>query len=279
MVTSEEIKRRLEARRRGIKPPSGEKENRLEGKTCPHCETMNPPKAKFCVGCGETLKEERTKSVTSKTVETNSLETSTTSSTGSLTSNQADYKICPACKQKNKLEAKFCVICGNKFEKETEPGDLLTPSQSTNENVIEDQSQEAQDENIIGGESAGTGDINREIPEIRAPGHLQSYEAEEIIDQETGKITSNNEAQISSHREKSDSPTKSELTSVLSGMNDEKADTVVPSVPTGKTETSNDISENVDPVEKIRNAKELLDMGAITQEEFIQIKNKYLKQI
>jgi hypothetical protein len=35
----------------------------------------------------------------------------------------------------------------------------------------------------------------------------------------------------------------------------------------------------VDPVEKIKKAKELLDIGAITQEEFDEIKRKYLEMI
>ena len=35
----------------------------------------------------------------------------------------------------------------------------------------------------------------------------------------------------------------------------------------------------IDPVEKIKKSKELLDMGAITPEEFESIKKKYLEQI
>jgi ribosomal protein L40E len=269
-TSNEEIKRRLEARRMGIEPPSGEKES-LEEDTCPHCETMNPPEAKFCVGCGETLKEEIPTSVSSKTVETGSLETPTTTSKGPLSSKQAEYKICPACKQKNKLEAKFCVICGNKFEKETVPGELLSSSKPTKENIIKYPSPEAQYEDTVGGKSEETRDIDREIPEIRATRHLQSQETEET--------TSIIEDQISTDREEPYTPPKSELTSAISEMNDMKNERVVPSVPSGKTETSGGLSKNVDPVEKIRKAKELLDMGAITQEEFEQIKNKYLEQI
>lgn len=47
-------------------------------------------------------------------------------------------------------------------------------------------------------------------------------------------------------------------------------DTVVINKTTEKT-------NNVDPMKKIKEAKELLDMGAITQEEFDKIKEKYLK--
>ena len=50
-----------------------------------------------------------------------------------------------------------------------------------------------------------------------------------------------------------------------------------------KDETSDNETENrtknIDPVEKIKKAKELLDIGAITSEEFENIKKKYLELI
>jgi len=217
-TSNEEIKRRLEYKRRGVEPPSEEKESNLQGETCPHCKTMNPPEAKFCVGCGETLKEEISISIPSKTNETESLETGTIASKGPINSKQAEYKICPACKQKNKIEAKFCVICGNPMEsvvgydKKESPSELLTSKEDS-----------------------------ETLPDTRP---------------------------------------KSELAVTLSEMEDEKKESHVQSAPTDNTGKSEGVlSANVDPVEKIRKAKELLDMGAITQEEFEQIKNKYLKQI
>lgn len=39
------------------------------------------------------------------------------------------------------------------------------------------------------------------------------------------------------------------------------------------------VSEDMDALKKIKQAKELLDMGAISEDEFNQIKNKYLKEI
>jgi ribosomal protein L40E len=58
MVSSEEINRRLEAKRKGINSKtSRELESREEkkGQICPSCETENPPTAKYCVVCGEKL--------------------------------------------------------------------------------------------------------------------------------------------------------------------------------------------------------------------------------
>lgn len=52
-----------------------------------------------------------------------------------------------------------------------------------------------------------------------------------------------------------------------------------PSIVTKNSESKLDKYSNVDPVERIKKAKELLDIGAITQEEFNSIKKKYLDQI
>ena len=54
MVSSEEINRRLEAKRKGIKPKTSRSVEE-KGQICPSCETENPPNAKYCVGCGEKL--------------------------------------------------------------------------------------------------------------------------------------------------------------------------------------------------------------------------------
>jgi ribosomal protein L40E len=54
MVSSEEINRRLEAKRKGIKPKTSRSVEE-KGQICPSCETENPPTAKYCVGCGEKL--------------------------------------------------------------------------------------------------------------------------------------------------------------------------------------------------------------------------------
>ena len=46
-----------------------------------------------------------------------------------------------------------------------------------------------------------------------------------------------------------------------------------------KPAKTTDKNNNVDPVERIKKAKELLDIGAITQDEFDIIKKKYLDEI
>jgi 3-deoxy-D-arabino-heptulosonate 7-phosphate (DAHP) synthase len=58
MVSSEEINRRLKAKRSGVNPKiTSEPESSVKknGQVCPSCETENPSTAKYCVGCGEKL--------------------------------------------------------------------------------------------------------------------------------------------------------------------------------------------------------------------------------
>ncbi|MEN4005891.1 MAG: zinc ribbon domain-containing protein [Methanobacteriaceae archaeon] len=56
MVTSDEIKKRLEARRKGLDP---EKQSNI----CPNCGTEISENAVFCIGCGEKLKEKSVETI------------------------------------------------------------------------------------------------------------------------------------------------------------------------------------------------------------------------
>ncbi len=86
MVTNEEIKQMLDAKRKGIdiKKDKIKSENY---KICPHCKTKNPEKALFCVHCGRKLDK------------------------------NLDIQ-CPSCGIKNAKTAKFCVGCGETLKKE-----------------------------------------------------------------------------------------------------------------------------------------------------------------
>jgi rRNA maturation endonuclease Nob1 len=105
MVSSEEISRRLEAKKRGKTYSEVKKTPQSPSNVvCSGCQTENPATAKFCVGCGAPLiKEDAPSETPSSTTESPS---------------EPDYKICPSCNQKNKPDAKFCIICGHKFATE-----------------------------------------------------------------------------------------------------------------------------------------------------------------
>ena len=178
MVTNEEIKQMLDAKRKGIdiKKDKIKSENY---KICPHCKTKNPEKAlfcvhcgrkldknldiqcpscgiknaktaKFCVGCGETLNKEE-KEISETTVikddemkeKSSPIEDSKSSDKNIIKKPESEElekpikagipssvpehniisktglkKTCPSCNGKNLKNAKFCVVCGKKFDEE-----------------------------------------------------------------------------------------------------------------------------------------------------------------
>ncbi|AUB58933.1 MULTISPECIES: zinc ribbon domain-containing protein [Methanobacterium] len=240
MVSSEEIRKRLEAKKRGETfskanktPPTDVSTNK-----CPQCQTPNPPTAKFCVGCGAPLTIQSTQVTENKT--TTPVETVTTPTTTPA----QDYKLCPSCNQNNKLDAKFCIICGHKFEDETpitQSGTVIPPTQDT---------ADEQAATLVETPEEKTSEGNK--PEIKVP---EKFESDEV--KSAGKET-NDEIQTI---EKS---TPSEVT------NEERTSAQI---------SDEEVSLDEDPVLKIKKAKELLDIGAITQEEFDRIKNKYLEMI
>ncbi len=230
MVSSEEISRRLEAKKRGQIISEDRKTPPVESTNiCPQCQTPNPPTAKFCVGCGSPLATATTGAENKSTPETDSVLTSTTAPPNI----PADYKLCPSCNQKNKSDAKFCIVCGHKFEeneveKSPEPSAELVQEKESpliqSETVIPP-TPETADEKITEVEATETPEENMSegnIPEIKVP---ENFKTDEV----------------------------------------KPADEEIPS--------------DEDPVLKIKKSKELLDIGAITQEEFDRIKNKYLEMI
>ena len=82
MVSNEEIKRMLKAKRNGINLKRDEMDSR-KFRICPHCKARNPEKALFCIKCGHKLEK------IEKNVET-----------------------CPYCGTENTAGAKFCISCG-----------------------------------------------------------------------------------------------------------------------------------------------------------------------
>lgn len=258
MVSSDEIRRRLEAKRRGetlseVKktPPSS------PSKTCPECQTPNPESAKFCVGCGAPLSGEVTPTTTSENSQTTPSEETpvVTPISTPETTPADDYKLCPSCNQKNKLDAKFCIICGHKFEENGAGQKPLEPLVD----VVEEK------------ETPTTETTETEppqesfIPEIKVPEQFKSEDKPKSKDKPAKEIP---------HAEVAD--VESKETAPVEAIPEVQPASV-------KTEEIQETKESTepgeDPVLKIKKAKELLDIGAITQEEFDRIKNKYLELI
>jgi ribosomal protein L40E len=311
VVSNEEIKRMLEARRRGVDIKREKKESE-NFKICPHCKTKNPEKAvfcvncgkkldkklkvtcpscgtenqedaKFCVGCGENLKKDIKEEVSDVDVEIKKLESERVEKTtpksvspelieGSvpetselispelkkmdsdapekslpktgvpssvpehgLINKTGLKKVCPACKGKNLKNAKFCVVCGEKFDEQSADSKVEKSEEYIKPSLMD---------KVNAGEKPDTVTSEKVTAEIKVPKsiiELKNKAKEEDLDNEKGD-----------------------------------ADTVL----LDETDvTEHERVENVDPIEKIKKAKELLDMGAISSEEFENIKKKYLDKI
>ncbi len=300
MVSNEEIKRMLEAKRKGVdikkekiksenykicpncktKNPEkalfcvkcGNKLNKNLKVKCPSCAIENPSDAKFCVSCGKALdkanSEKQPKTLVTKKIESNDVELSksepgnsetselpsqknkkstqmnlekTTPKTSiprevpehSIISKTGLKKTCPSCNGQNLKNAKFCVICGEKFD---ESSSNVKESRKTSEmgNLNK------QKEPTINSNTSN----KTPTPEIKVPDSINELKS-------TGKEKLDNKKMVE-----------------RKGVSDE-SDTQEPII----------AEDKVDPVEKIKKAKELLDIGAITSEEFENIKKKYLEQI
>jgi membrane protease subunit (stomatin/prohibitin family) len=246
VVSNEEIKRMLEAKRRGIDIKKENKKSEI--KLCSNCQTKNPNDAKFCVECGETLnhidrnvpkkiinRESTTNTdnninnkkpvnETEPVQKTNKTEsdvtfkpkpkTPTLVPEHNIITKPTLKKSCPSCNTKNLKNAKYCVVCGEKFE----VNDANLTKSSPN---------------------------SKDIPstDIKVPKSILELKKE--------------------------------------SANEEVFDKKIVDTNASKTNNmqSENSTDNIDPVEKIKKAKELLDIGAITSEEFENIKKKYLEQI
>lgn len=218
MVSNEEIKQRLEAKRHG-KPVEE------TFKMCGSCQTKNPEGAKFCVGCGKPLNEIVTPPREKPQIKRIN----------------SDFKLCPSCSSKNLKTAKFCVVCGKKFES-------------------------AAVEEV-------TANFPGEIEEV--PVTVQPSEPEKIKSRQMeGSLLEKIEDQDETEETVKDFEEALEI-----GTEDVSLETEAPEVLKPKPPETPKKEVEADPVEKIKKAKELLDIGAITQEEFDEIKRKYLEMM
>ncbi len=251
MVSSEEIRKRLEAKRRGETLSKVEKTpTSSSSKTCPECQTPNPESAKFCVGCGVPLDTKIIPAPGEST--TTPGEETPVSAPVSIpeTTPEEDYKLCPSCNQKNKPDAKFCIICGHKFEEDDAGQKPLEPLVD----VV------AEKETPINETTETDTPQESTIPEIKVPEQFTSEDkpAEKVPPVEVAEVESKEEA------------TPAEVIPEVQPAA-VKTDEIL--------ETKQRTAPAEDPVQQIKKAKELLDIGAITQEEFDRIKNKYLELI
>ena len=224
MVSNEEIKRRLELRRKGINPDKElDKEDEV---ICSKCHTVNLENAKFCIGCGNEL---------------NKLPVYTLK----INEAKSNMIICPSCGTENKIDSKFCISCGS---------NLIENSVNTPNEVNSIICPECDHEN--NGHSKfciGCGASLKETPNE----NVNSFDAE-----------INNEKEV--------------LLTIKDGNAHDKE---VPLDTQSDSESEKEMGDTVEQdaevniLDEIKKAKELLDMGAISEEEYQKIKSEYLDKL
>lgn len=270
MVTNEEIRQMLDAKRKGINIEY-DKIKPIYNKICPHCKNKNPEKAlfcvhcgrkfdknlqipcqscglknattaTFCVGCGEILEKIEDKEIKPK-IEKTGIETLERPVKKEVPSSIPENNILPKtslkktcyyCNGKNLKNAKFCVVCGKKFDaNKTEPQVKINKPSTENPIITEE----------IGDfpEKLDKTPVKTSSPEI--PAQENVIPLKNIKTEEVNKLKD---------------------TVNISKVDEDK-----------KYEKTN----TIDPVERIKKAKELLDIDAITSEEYENIKQKYIKFI
>jgi ribosomal protein L40E len=259
VVSSKEISEMLASRREGKQK---EKNNPAQeivtakntNKKCPECGKDNKEDAKFCVGCGKSFEE---KSIEIKPEDIK---------------NESDTKICSSCGSEIPKNAKFCVVCGEtQSDTKEEPVEeiLETPEEPLiKSEKIETPSKFEEPIKLIIKELV----LNKEglkfsenivIEGLSEDTELITYENIENIElkDEAGLltlkiITDNGNIEIKGV----DPDSGSKFASKAQKMIEEAKPEI-----------------DAESMDKIKKAKELLDIGAISEEEFENIKKKILE--
>jgi len=249
VVSNEEIKRMLEAKRRGVN--INKSDNQSENyKICPYCKSKNPEKSIFCVKCGKKLDK--------------------------------NFSIkCPSCETMNAKDAKFCVQCGKNLQ--TEVNEEISQKNTIDiekvDNKVETSTNDLTKNPLQETSKSDKTESEKPvkpIPVIKVPSTVPEHDI--ISKSSTKKICISCKSKNLKNAkfcvvcgEKFEDNLKENISKDTTEKNYEKSsESVVKKSVASKTD---------DPIEKIKKAKELLDMGAITSEEFENIKKKYLEKI
>jgi hypothetical protein len=219
MVSNEEIKRRLELRRRGV---NIDKElNKEDEIICSKCSTVNLEDARFCIGCGSELNK-----LPEYTLKINEA--------------KSNMILCPSCGTENRIDSKFCIDCGsNLLENKVETNEIKVDSLACPECSFENN---PNSKFCIG---CGTN--------LKEASNTENTEEKEV------HITIKD-------RNASGKRVEDEQETISCAESESSFDAEMEDVP----------ASEVNILDEIKKAKELLDMGAISQEEYQKIKVKYL---
>ena len=229
----------LDAKRKGVGVETMKVEQE-KFKICPKCKMRNPEKSIFCEGCGTKLEN----------IQTNK---------------------CPSCNHQNPVDAKFCVNCGQSLKKPEQEieDDKTDETKEESGTVPSDNIKEPVED--VGKKEIPTMKIPTSVPEHAI---ISKTGTKKTCPACNGKNLKNAKFCVVCGEKFEEKSTEKDKKPEQKKTPKKEFETPTDTQTKNKTETSDE-----DPVEKIKKAKELLDIGAITSEEFEEIKSKYLKLI
>lgn len=252
MVSSKEISEMLAAKREGKLPKKDENNKKvIKKKKCPECGMENKKEAKFCVGCGKNF-EEKTVQIKPKDIK-----------------EESNTKICPSCKSEIPESAKFCVVCGETQSDTTEEPILekveikqVIEAEKTSSKLSEAPNLVIRE--LILNEDGLKFNENMVIEGLNEENKLIKYEEIDNIEfkDEAGLKTIEIETLDSKIKIKGVEP---DLGPEFVSKTREMIKEVKPEIDT-------------ESMDKIKKAEELLEIGAISKEEFEKIKQKILEK-
>jgi hypothetical protein len=245
VVTSKEISEMLKNKREGKIPEKEEFHEKIKMKKCPECKIENKEDAKFCIGCGIPFEEKETE-IKGIDIKEKSL-----------------TKTCPSCKSKIPENAKFCVVCGA-TQKETKSPQI--PDAALIENNFSKEEFDDKSINLVIQEL----NLNNEGLKFNRILKIKGW-SDDLDQLEYGNIenidfnediltikTFNNDIEIN-------------------GLDQDSGKEIILYI----QEMIERIKPQIDPesMDKIQKAKDLLEAGAIDEQEFENIKRKIIEKI
>jgi ribosomal protein L40E len=241
----------------------------IDYRTCPNCSHQNKPQAKFCVVCGHKLDEvEVTPSTTSlldqvpDTEEEEPVVDQPPEEETPAVAELIDEESAPDETQKISLLSRK--VPDEELSAEEAPAETTTEEDIAME-PVEDVAGEEEVEGVAEVEEVAS----EEVPEIAT---TETTPEEAALLGETPVEASEEEAELPQVKTFKFGQDSLEV-------DEEPAAEVLAEEEVADDAASTGAESPADPMEKIKKAKELLDIGAITEEEFEEIKKKYLALI
>jgi ribosomal protein L40E len=263
----------------------------IDYKTCPNCSHQNKPQAKFCVVCGHKLDEVEVSTSTGSPLDQVPDEAEAEEPVVEQATEEENLKVAELIDEESVQEEtqKRSILSRKVPEEEisAEEAVVETTAQDITPEPVEDvdRQKEVAEVEEVAPEEVSAPEAITEIDTTTTPETTSESAPPETIPETTSetlpdKVALEEESPVETPDEETELP---QVKTFKFGQNSLEMD----EEPVAEELTKEEVDEDTapaaesptDPMEKIKKAKELLDIGAITEDEFEEIKKKYLAMI